>query len=97
MRIELSEDEVLFFVELLALAHLARLTGRLHTQPGTPQAFAVESLGEMAKEPLRSLVREPLKDPEFRKQFNEHFSKHPSPGIRGEGFDWLQEQLTFES
>lgn len=97
MHINVSEDEVLFLVELLILAHLASLAGKLYSQPGTPQAFINEQFGAMACEPLRSLLREPLKDPGFRRRFNEHFSTHPNSHFQGIGFDWLQEQLTFES
>lgn len=97
MHINLSEDEVLFLTELLVLTHLISIMGKHHSKPGTSQAFTVETLGVMVCEPLRSLLREPLQDPEFRRRFNEHFKNHPHQHLSGAGFDWLQEQLTFES
>jgi len=97
MRIELSEDEVLFFTELLVVTHLASLRGKLGAKPGTITAITPGLMEDMAKTSVRSLLREALRHPEFRRNFNEYFSNHPSPGIREIGFPWLEEQLTFES
>ena len=58
--------------------------------------FYTENLDKMLCEAMREILRVPLQDPRFRKQFNQHFTEHPMRMLRQEGVEWLSEVLLWE-
>lgn len=96
LQTKLSDEQVLLLVELSLINQMC-LWRSVICSDNLPQYFLSSSIAEAIRETLRSLLREPLRNPDFRKQFNAHFNNHPIHEIRTVGWEWLLQQLIWES
>jgi len=92
-----TDEELFFLAEMIVLFCYTVAFGLAADQKQDSLCRTLDMLAlQLARENIRSLLREPLKDSDFRRKFCNHFLSHPDSILR-ESWDWLQDQLTFES
>lgn len=96
-KLPLEEDQILFFAEVIALMYCAIMTRSIKTALRLEEVpFFPLLLEKPLRENLRALLREPLRDPHFRRSFNEYFSTHEHADVRDAAWDWMQDALVWD-
>lgn len=91
---QIEDNDLMFFAEMAAMMYcsiaiLTVMSGPLSILPRIMEAELQDR--------LRALLREPLRDSFFRKEFNNYFSVHAAIDVREVAWPWMQEVLTWES
>ncbi len=95
--LHLNEEQLIFWTEILVGSYCRALEVQLLAVTRGRYSFAAPVIEAALREQIRSLLREPLQSPLFRKEFNDYFSKHPDEDIRKYGWRWMEEVLVWES
>lgn len=95
--LQLSNDQILFLTEMLVAGYCSALKIELCAIISNEPSLVAPLVEAAVRENARSLLREPLRDQRFRKEFAEYFSKHPNENIREFGWKWLEEILVWET
>jgi len=95
--IKMSDEEVIYHTEVFIILYLSEVN---IINSGRPDKLANNlfnaNFREILAENLRAFLREPLKDPRFRKKFNEYFENHELESVRIRASLWLSDILVWE-
>ena len=96
--VELSDRTLLLLTEFLTKMAIAATTqaylSGIYITKNTKLIYIHELLMKSFESSLRDLLKEPLKDPGFRKLFTEYFQNNLDPSIK-DSAEWLDEILTW--
>lgn len=95
--LRLSDDQIIFLVEMLMAGYCSALQSELRAVLCNGHSIMAPLIESIVRENARSLLREPLRDPRFREELIAYFEKHPNENIREFGWKWMQEILVWES
>lgn len=94
--ISITDEEIVFQVELMCWIYLnAQVKNCAALMEGSIDVFN-GGLVERLEISLRNLLREPLRNPVFRKEFNQYFVSHASAAFRNVAVPWMDEVLVWE-
>lgn len=93
----MTDEDIIYQVEIFLIFYLGKIN--IYKNGKTDELanhFFNANYKNILEENLRVFLREPLKDPRFRKKFNEYFKNHKLDAIKNFGFQWLSEILVWE-
>ena len=92
--IVLEDEQLILLVELLAVN--ANNISLFEEGLSLPMRQYAHLLKKEFVTTLRTLLQESLKDPRFRRAFNDHFEHHPIQSMRERAWPWISENLVWE-
>jgi hypothetical protein len=95
--IKMTDEDIIYHVEVFLLFYLGKVD---IVKNGKSDKLANgifnANYKDILEKSLKVFLKEPLKDPRFRKKFNEYFENHELEVVRIHGSLWLSEILVWE-
>jgi len=95
-RVSLSEEQVIFLSEVMVIEYVANRTSNTLATLCLCNDPLASQMEDSLRITLHDLLKGPLESCVFRRRFYDHFSSHPDDAIREIGWEWMQNQLTWE-